>query len=81
MLQKKKICDKPLTYRLFEKLHTIDAIWLGDIVELRPEWWKWTSRFGGSQGEAPIEVAITKVIKIASKSELIAAVKKRGMRT
>jgi hypothetical protein len=81
MLKKKKIADDPLTYRLFEVLPTLAPIWLGEIWELRPEWWKWEARFGGSTGEGPLEAGINKIIQCAQRSDYIRGVKKRGMRT
>lgn len=81
MLKKKKISDSPLTYRLFEVLPTLSPIRLGEVHEVRPEWWRWASRFGGGSGEGRLEDCINKIIFIAQRSDYIAGVKKRGMRT
>lgn len=80
MLKKKKISDTPLAYQLFEHLHKLPPIFLGTVTELPRDYelWRWESYFGGSAGDAPLEVGINKVILCAQKSEHIQKIKKIG---
>lgn len=80
MLKKKKISDKPLTYRMYEHLPTLSPIRLGEVIEVRPDHWRWESRWGGGRGEGPLEYCINKIIRSAQRTDFIKAVKKRGMR-
>lgn len=82
MLKKKKVCEDPETYRLFEDLPTLDPVYLGTVTAQRShdDVWRWESALGGNCGSDTMERCITKVILCAQRSDLVKAIKKRGMR-
>lgn len=79
MLKKQKISNNPLTYQLFEKLHTLDPIYLGFVREIRPELWRWESAFGGNCGEGDITHALNMVTHCARSSDTAKKFKRKGI--